>query len=65
MELRQSMPDVELIAYPVRSRKPDTNWWSHPRTVWPLAKEYMKFVTALARYAANSFANSGEKAETQ
>ena len=63
VELHQSMPDVKLIPYPVRSRGPDASWWSHPRTAWVLAKEYMKFVTALARYAANSLAGGGEKAE--
>ncbi len=63
VELRQSMPDVKLIPYPVRSRGPDASWWSHPRTAWVLAKEYMKFVTAVARYAANSLAGGAEKAE--
>jgi uncharacterized SAM-binding protein YcdF (DUF218 family) len=64
VELRQSMPDVELIPYPVRSRRPDTSWRTHPRTVWVLAKEYMKFITALARYAANTVTGDAEKMET-
>ncbi len=63
IELRQSMPDVELIPYPVKSPRLEEEWWSDPRTAWVLAKEYFKFVTAFARYGANSVLGGALKAE--
>jgi uncharacterized SAM-binding protein YcdF (DUF218 family) len=54
IELRQSMPDVELIPYPVQSNTLQRVWWSNGRSLRVLMKEYMKFVTAAARYAANT-----------
>lgn len=54
VELRQAMPDVKLIPYPVKSPTLDDAWWTSQRAIWVLAKEYGKFVTALARYAAHS-----------
>jgi uncharacterized SAM-binding protein YcdF (DUF218 family) len=62
IELRQSMPDVELVPYPVKAPRLDTQWWSDPRTTWVLAKEYMKFLTAIVRYAANSIVGKDYKA---
>ncbi len=56
IELRQSMPEAELIPYPVKSPRMETEWWNDPRTSWVLCKEYLKFVTASARYAANMLA---------
>ena len=56
IELRQSMPEVELVPYPVKSPRMETEWWNDPRTSWVLCKEYLKFVTASARYAANMLA---------
>jgi uncharacterized SAM-binding protein YcdF (DUF218 family) len=61
IELRQSMPDVELIPYPVRAPRLEARWWSNPRTAWVLGKEYMKFVTAMARYAANYVVSDPER----
>jgi uncharacterized SAM-binding protein YcdF (DUF218 family) len=54
IELHQTMPEVKLIPCPVRSQRLETQWWADARTAWHLGKEYMKFVTALARYTANS-----------
>jgi uncharacterized SAM-binding protein YcdF (DUF218 family) len=63
IELRQAMPDVELIPYPVKSPRLEEAWWSDARTVWVLAKEYVKFVTAFARYGANSVLGGALKAD--
>ncbi len=63
MELRQSMPELDLIPYPVKSPRMETEWWNDPRTSWVLCKEYLKFVTASARYAANRLA--GASSNTQ
>jgi uncharacterized SAM-binding protein YcdF (DUF218 family) len=58
MELRQSMPEADLIPYPVKSARIDTEWWNDPKTTWVLCKEYLKFVTASARYLANRLASA-------
>ena len=63
IELRQSMPDVELLPYPVKSPRLEDQWWSDPRTAWVLGKEYLKFITAFARYGANSVLGSAVKIE--
>jgi uncharacterized SAM-binding protein YcdF (DUF218 family) len=56
MELRQSMPEAGLVPYPVKSPRMEEEWWNDPKTTWVLFKEYLKFVTASARYVANTFA---------
>jgi uncharacterized SAM-binding protein YcdF (DUF218 family) len=58
IELKQSMPETSLIPYPVKSPRMETEWWNDPKTTWVLFKEYLKFVTASARYAANMFASA-------
>ncbi|MFZ1110317.1 MAG: YdcF family protein [Rhodomicrobium sp.] len=63
MELRQAMPDLELVPYPVKSRRLEEQWWSDARTAWVLVKEYLKFITASLRYGANSVLGGGVKAE--
>ncbi|MGO9546404.1 MAG: YdcF family protein [Rhodomicrobium sp.] len=63
IELRQAMPEAELVPYPVKSRRIETAWWHNARTSWVLWKEYLKFVTASARLAANRLANGSGKAE--
>jgi uncharacterized SAM-binding protein YcdF (DUF218 family) len=63
IELRQAMPDVEFFPYPVKAPRLEEQWWSDPRTAWVLAKEYLKFITAFARYGANSVLGGGVKAE--
>ncbi len=65
IELRQAMPDVEFFPYPVKAPRLEEQWWSDPRTAWVLAKEYLKFITAFARYGANSVLGGGLKAEHQ
>jgi hypothetical protein len=57
------MPDVELLPYPVKSPRLEDQWWSDPRTVWVLGKEYLKFITAFARYGANAVLGSAVKAD--
>ena len=65
IELRQSMPEVELVPYAVKSSRLKEEWWNDPRTAWVLCKEYLKFVTASARYAANRIADgSGQTGST-
>lgn len=63
IELRQSMPDVELFPYPVKSPRLDEQWWSDLRTAWVLGKEYLKFITAFVRYGANSVLGPAVKAD--
>ncbi len=58
MELRQSMPELDLIPYPVKSPRMEAEWWNDSKTSWVLCKEYLKFVTASARYLANIFAGT-------
>jgi uncharacterized SAM-binding protein YcdF (DUF218 family) len=63
IELRQAMPGVELLPYPVKAPRLEEQWWSDSRTARVLAKEYLKFITAFARYGANSVLGGGVKAE--
>ncbi len=56
IELRQSMPEAILVPYPVKSPRMEAEWWNDTKTTWVLFKEYLKFVTASARYAANTLA---------
>ncbi len=63
IELRQSMPDVDLLPYPVKSPRLEDNWWSDSRTAWVLGKEYLKFITAFARYGANSILGPTARAD--
>lgn len=65
VELRQAMPDVELIPYPVKSSKLEAEWWRDSRTSWVLAKEYVKLVTALVRFAARSIIYGTENNQTR
>jgi uncharacterized SAM-binding protein YcdF (DUF218 family) len=58
IELRQSMPEADLIPYPVKSPRMEAEWWNDPKTTWVLFKEYLKFVTASARSVANALAAS-------
>ncbi len=56
IELTQSMPEADLIPYPVKSPRIETEWWNDTKTTWVLFKEYLKFVTASVRYVANKLA---------
>lgn len=52
-ELRRTLPDVDLIAYPVKPRNLHLEeWWAHQGSLQLLATEYMKFVPALGRCIA-------------
>ena len=64
IELRQSMPEVELVPYPVKSPHMEPEWWTDEHTAWVLCKEYLKFVTASARYAANRLTGTLHKTES-
>jgi uncharacterized SAM-binding protein YcdF (DUF218 family) len=49
-ELRRTMPDIELIPYPVKPPSVDIRaWWASTATLQLLTWEYAKFVPALAR----------------
>lgn len=44
-EFSTAMPDITLIAYPVDQAGIDlSGWWTHPRTVRLLHREYVKFL---------------------
>ena len=64
IELRQSMPEVELVPYPVKSPRMETEWWTDSRTAWVLCKEYLKFVTVSVRFAANRMTGALQKTES-
>jgi len=50
VELNRSLPDVELVAYPVvTSRMEAEQWWRNPATVKLLFKEYLKYMMAKAQ----------------
>jgi uncharacterized SAM-binding protein YcdF (DUF218 family) len=49
-ELRDAMPDVRLIAYPVANPDLDLEaWWRNPTAFTLLAREYGKYLAAEAR----------------
>ncbi|WP_454915078.1 YdcF family protein [Xanthobacter sediminis] len=50
VELGRSLPDVDLVAYPVvTSRMEAERWWRDPATVKLLFKEYLKYMMAKAQ----------------
>jgi len=63
IELRQTMPDADLIPYPVKSPRLAADWWHDPGTTWVLCKEYLKFVTVSTRYIANMLVNGPGKTD--
>jgi uncharacterized SAM-binding protein YcdF (DUF218 family) len=49
-ELRRTLPDVELIPYPVQPRNVHVNaWWAYPGTLQLLLTEYVKYMPAALR----------------
>jgi cell division transport system permease protein len=51
LELRRRMPENRLIAYPVVSEGLELGkWWSKLSTIRLLASEYLKYISALARF---------------
>lgn len=54
-ELATAMPKVQLIAFPVSN--PDlhlTRWWQEPGAIGLLAREYVKYLVAVARQALSA-----------
>jgi uncharacterized SAM-binding protein YcdF (DUF218 family) len=52
-ELALVMPGVTLLPYAVTPRRfPETAWWLHPTTTRVLISEYLKYLPAVARLAA-------------
>lgn len=50
VELNRSLPDVELVAYPVvTTRMEAEQWWRDPATLKLLFKEYLKYMMAKAK----------------
>jgi len=64
IELRQSMPEACIIPYPVKSPRMETEWWNDAKTSWVLCKEYLKFVTASARYVANMLVSASSNTQS-
>jgi uncharacterized SAM-binding protein YcdF (DUF218 family) len=57
-ELALVMPNVTLIPYPVTPRRyPETAWWLHTTTTRVLLSEYLKYLPAVARLAAQRAMN--------
>jgi uncharacterized SAM-binding protein YcdF (DUF218 family) len=54
IEIRQNMPEADLIPYPVKVKSWEREGLSRPECFRLLAKEYVKFLTATVRYAAKS-----------
>ncbi|MEM8627515.1 MAG: YdcF family protein [Pseudomonadota bacterium] len=49
-EFRRAMPDVRMIPFAVVGREVQLDrWWQHPGTARLLAKEFVKYVPAMAR----------------
>lgn len=60
-ELALVMPNITLIPYPVTPRRfPETAWWLHATTTRVLVAEYLKFLPAVARLAAQRVLNWGD-----
>jgi uncharacterized SAM-binding protein YcdF (DUF218 family) len=60
-ELALVMPNITLIPYPVTPRRfPETAWWLHATTTRVLVSEYLKFLPAVARLAAQRVLNGGD-----
>lgn len=52
-ELALAMPDVELIPHTITPRSfPDSGWWLSVQTTRVLLSEYLKYLPAVARLAA-------------
>jgi uncharacterized SAM-binding protein YcdF (DUF218 family) len=47
-EFSAAMPEVRLVPYPVEQEGVDlAHWWRHPRTVFLLHREYVKYLASL------------------
>ena len=55
-EFSAAMPEVRFLPYPVEQERIDlASWWRHPRTIFLLHREYVKY---LASFAATSMART-------
>jgi uncharacterized SAM-binding protein YcdF (DUF218 family) len=55
-EFSAAMPDVTFLPYPVEQGRIDlAGWWRHPRTIFLLHREYMKY---LASFVTTSMARA-------
>jgi uncharacterized SAM-binding protein YcdF (DUF218 family) len=55
-EFSAAMPDVHFLPYPVEQERIDlAGWWRHPRTIFLLHREYVKY---LASFVATSMAKA-------
>jgi len=47
-EFSAAMPDMRFVPYPVEQSRLDlADWWRHPRTVFLLHREYVKYLVSL------------------
>jgi uncharacterized SAM-binding protein YcdF (DUF218 family) len=47
-EFSTEMPGVQLMPYPVEQESIDlADWWEHPRTIFLLHREYVKYLVSL------------------
>ncbi|HXR95161.1 MAG TPA: YdcF family protein [Rhizomicrobium sp.] len=47
-EFSAAMPSVELLPYPVEQDRLNlADWWEHPRTIFLLHREYVKYLASL------------------
>lgn len=61
-ELSIALPQTQLIPHPVVPRGfPENSWWLHPGATRILVSEYLKFLPAAARYAANRIIGSNDQ----
>lgn len=59
-ELRRTLPDVELIPYPVQPRNVHVDaWWAYPGTLQLLLSEYVKFMPSYARCVGAQLGHRG------
>lgn len=62
-ELRDGLPDLELIPYPVVSAKMrDSSWWQSSQAVRLMSSEYMKYVLVSGRIIAKKLWNQTKTA---
>jgi len=62
-ELRDGLPDLELIPYPVVSAKMrDSSWWQSSQAVRLMSSEYLKYVLVSGRIIAKKLWNQTKTA---
>jgi len=62
LEIRAAIPEAELFAYPVATRRLDNRrWWQDGRTARLVVTEYSKYLVVLARDAFIRFGDAAER----